>query len=1161
MARFLTGLFGSNQQTSPPATSLRVNTSLQGVPIALLLGGSNRLAGNLIDYYGFNYQNVPSSGGGKGGLTSGGKGQSGNYNYFASFLIALCEGSTGLTGMWIGGTPAPVPNGGVENWDSFNYDAEGFYGDYSQVSWGYTDALQPGHALGYRGICYAAFGNFPLGSATSLPNFTFECISSANSSNFVPGQPDGDPSIALTAFLTNRYYGLGFPAARLGSLANWQSYCRALGFGVSPVVASAIAASSFVNDLAMATNAAPCWQDGAFTLVPYGDAAVTAGAVSAITETHVVPADQSGTDSSGNPLDFPLVVVSFFGQFAGDRGVTYQSGVALAPVSSYAPTGYAGTGSPGAGQYYVQNGSYYFNPADINATVLISYDYAALSSYLPNTTPLYDFTIDDFLPNQGTIGSGYAVSNSPLIVVRQSRDQMQNDIKLEYLDRSNSYNPVDIEVKDEASITAFGRTRPSDVKQLHFFCLAGAAQQSAVLQLIRAQIARTFQFTVGRHFMLILELMALATVTDPGQGLFEQAVRIIEIQENSDFSITVTAEEFLGTVSAPTYGTQPSQGLAINYNAAPGAVNAPIIFEPSDELSQTNSIGGLQVWGAVSGADASIWGGCFVWVSYDGVSYQRIGEVIGPARMGVLTAVLPSVTANPTGAATIDPQNAISVNLSESGAALSSGTTADALALNTICYVGGEIIAYATATLTGANNYNLTYLVRGAYGTEAEIASWPVGTPFARLDSNIFAFAFDQSRIGSTVYLKFQSFNIYQGGQQSLADCAEYSYMLTGAALASPLPNVTNLRTVYDVNSGFTELDWDDITDFRAYKYEIRVGASFASASSLGQIAHPPFRVPGTGLYWVAAVATPLPGRIVYSETWEDISVNGAVLTQNIILTVNLGALNWPGTFSGGAGIDSTINAIRTGGGNILTDSSILATSDILDFGGGTAGLYIAGNVAFLDIGYVANASVSIAYQPTGVPVGQNVLSVGDFLNDPDVLGSASAQYVSVYPMINTAASAGGDLYAIGDLYQYPDLYNAGDYSWNGFQRFSPGTYQARALSFAMYMETSDPLVIAYDLQFVITITIPSRVDTYAVTTSATANSTVTFEPTNATLAAPFNGGLGPGNLPAITWGIINAQAGDDLIIISLSLSAITFEIVNAGARVVRNINLFAEGY
>lgn len=1162
MARTFTGLFGT-KQTSPPAAALRVNTSLQGVPVALLLGGAQRIAGNLIDYFNFYYQNAPSSGGGKGGVTGGGKGQGGNYDYFASLVIGLCEGPIqGCGEYWIGGTQGSAAGLGdlTNNFNGFNFEVEIAAGSYAQGPWSFAQAVDPSHALANRGIATASFANFPLGSSAALPNFTFNVAS--ENQGALPGQIDGHASVALTAFLTDPHFGLGWPAARLGALADWESYCVALGMAVSPVITSSIAASSFVNDLTDATNSVACWQDGQLTVVPYGDVAVSAGQVNAITETHVVPQDQAGTDDSGNPLYYPQATVSFYATYAGDAGVTYPNGSVLQRVSSYAPTGYAGGGSPGQGQYFEQGGTYYFNPADIDQPLHISFDYASTASYVPNTTPLYDFTLDDYLANQGTIGTGVAAGNSPLIVVRKSRDQMLNSIKVEYLDRDNIYNPVDIEVMDEAAITAYGRYRPSDVKQYHFFCLAGAAQQAAALQLIRQQVPRTFQWTCGRHFMLILELMALVTVTDLGQGLDQQPVRIIEIQENQDFSLTVTAEEYLGTVSAPAYGVQPNSGHVINYNAEAGSVNVPIIFEPTDELNQTNALGGLQVWAAVSGQDPASWGGCYIWASYDGETYQRIGEIIGPARMGVTTAALPAVAVNATGGPTIDAANRLSVNLSESAATLSSGTQGDALALNTACYVGGEILAYATATLTAANRYDLDYLVRGAYGTEDQIVAHPAGTRFARLDQGVFAFAYDQSRIGSTVYLKFQSFNIYQGGLQTLAECAAYPVQLTGAALASPLPNLVNLRIVFDLNTGFASLVWDDITDFRPFKYEIRFGASFASAVSLGQVAHPPFRVPGNGTFWVAAVSQPVAGLTVYSETWQDIAVAGAILTQNVVLNIDLKAAGWPGIFSGGAGLDGSLNAIRTGGGNILTDSSILATTDVLNFGGGQSGTYFPDNTAFVDIGYLANASVSIQYQPAGVPVGQNVLTTGDELAVPDVLGSASSQYITVYPLINVATSAaGGDLYAQGDLYQYPDLYTIGDYNWSGFQRFAPGTYQARALDFAVMLETADPQIVAYDLALTITVSIPARVDTYAVTTSSASATTLSFQPTGAASAAPFNGGAGPGGMPAITWGIVNAQGGDDLIITALSLASISFEIRNAGARVARSLNLFAEGY
>ena len=37
------------------------------------------------------------------------------------------------------------------------------------------------------------------------------------------------------------------------------------------------------------------------------------------------------------------------------------------------------------------------------------------------------------------------------------------------------------------------------------------------------------------------------------------------------------------------------------------------------------------------------WGGCLVWVSFDGASYTNVGEIFVGGRQGVLTAVLPSV--------------------------------------------------------------------------------------------------------------------------------------------------------------------------------------------------------------------------------------------------------------------------------------------------------------------------------------------------------------------------------------------------------------------------------------------------------------------------------------------------------------------------------------
>ena len=107
----------------------------------------------------------------------------------------------------------------------------------------------------------------------------------------------------------------------------------------------------------------------------------------------------------------------------------------------------------------------------------------------------------------------------------------------------------------------------------------------------------------------------------------------------------------------------------------------------------------------------------------------------------------------------------------------------------------GEIVAYQNAALTDTGKYTLTYLVRGCYGTEANIASWPAGTSFARLDGGVVALPYDASRVGAVIYIKLASFNSYGAATQQLSSINYYSYPIQGYALSSPLPNVQNFRS------------------------------------------------------------------------------------------------------------------------------------------------------------------------------------------------------------------------------------------------------------------------------------------------------------------------------------------------------------------------------
>jgi Putative phage tail protein len=1137
MSNLLSGAFGSKKQTQAPSSSLRVSTALQGIPIPFILAGKNRLPCNCIWSGNFNYQ-TPQSGGKGGALSGGGKGSGGNNAYYVDALFAICEGP-------IAAFVSYFANGVYTLIESLPSDGTLFLGSYTQDIWPYLEAAYPTQALAYRGIAAAGFEQMDLGSSPTLPQLNWEVLSVNNTA--IPGQPDGDPKDAWLTFLSNAFFGVGFPTNRLDQqLTQFSSYCRALGLVVSPVLASATQASSFLSGLLTACNADAAWYDGFLTIIPRGDQAVTAGSIQSITETHAVPT--AGTAPVSNPPPYPVILPGFLGGFIADQGVKYQSsGIPLTYTPEYPPT------APG---FYtiLAPGWYVFNDADTGQSVAISYEYAAQASYTPNNTPLWDFTVDDYLPNQGTIGQGVGIGNqNAIIVVRKSRDQMLNSLKLTYYDRSNQYNPVTIEIKDEASIVTYGRYRPSDIQDSPFFCLASAAQQSAMLQLIRQQIPLTYQWTAGKAFILctVGQLVTLTGPAGDGRQLYRQIVKITEVQENTDSTLTFTAEFFPGTAAAPEFGVQAALGLPLNFNAAPGNVNQPILFEPTDLLGNALiSGGGLMVAAAVSGQDPAIWGGCKVYISYDNATYNYLTTINGPARMGVTTADFPTESVNPIGQ-TIDQTNTLAVDLTESDGTLISATVLDALALNTRCYVGpinggGEIVAFETATLTATNKYNLTYLVRGGYGTEAEVVDHPAGSSFCRIDDQVVTIPYDQSRIGATIYLKFCSYNSFQGGQQTLDEVAAFAYVLQGTALSSPLPNVANLRTVFNVNTGFEQLVWDNISDFRTVQYRVRVGASPEAALTLSTDAQSPFTVPGNGLYWVDGFAQPAPGLEVYSETPQSVTIAGAVITQNVMLTIDLAAEGWPGTFSGEIGVDTTLNALRTSGsGNILSDTSILTTPDILNYGGeGTGGGTYYPSGTLLNIGYVAPVSVSIKYQPTGSPVGQNILTIPNILVTPDILGAASTQYVTGYPLIETATTETG---------MTPN--------WAPWEKFAPGTKQAQWLNFGFYLATIDPNTVGYNLAMAITATIPARIDQYPVTSSASVATTITFQPQGATSPGAFNGGAAPGDLPAISWGITNAQAGDDLIVSALSLSSVTFAVWNSGVMVSRTLTLFAEGF
>lgn len=457
----------------------------------------------------------------------------------------------------------------------------------------------------------------------------------------------------------------------------------------------------------------------------------------------------------------------------------------------------------------------------------------ALASYSPNVTPLYDLTDDDFMDTGA----------EPVLVRRRPQADAYNQVQVEFNNRSTDYNVDVTEAKDQADIEQYG-LRPMQPLKLSSVCDSAVAEIVANITRDRVLYVRNeYEFRLGWRYAL-LEPMDIVTITDAALGLDKTPVRIREVSESEDGEISIVAEEFLFGVAAPTaFPSTIPEGYNADYGVLPGSVSAPVMFEPPIEKTTT----GLEVWAAVT-APSAMWGGCDVWVSFDDATYKYVGSVKGGSRYGTMKAAMAQGSLATA-----------SVDLVGLGGQLLPATQAEAEALLTLCWVGnttgGEFFAYQGAALVAENEYDLTGLVRGAYGTAD--ASHLAGLSFVRVDDRLAkSEPLDMAMIGKTVYFKFASFNIWGGAKEDLANVVAYPYTITGAMAKLPPSDVTGFAATTTPDRVL--LAWNAVPDVDLAEYEIREGqvwegAPTAARARSTQMKFSP-RLAGTYHFMVKAV-------------------------------------------------------------------------------------------------------------------------------------------------------------------------------------------------------------------------------------------------------------------------------------------------------------------
>ena len=318
-------------------------------------------------------------------------------------------------------------------------------------------------------------------------------------------------------------------------------------------------------------------------------------------------------------------------------------------------------------------------------------------TFLPPTNPILSLDYDDFTP---------AKNGDPIQVERSPWQSRYNRVQVGWAVRTNEYNQDVMVAQDEASIdrnaqlTGGSGLIIESSQSWEFITTEDAAQWAANLRVQRStSVANKFKVN-AKAIYDYLEPGDIIELTDGIDvvgapigplGLFETPVRILKITNDPVKGLEFEVENFpwsIGTaVLYPKQGQLPP-GLLDAPHADPGNT-VPLVFEAPSQLGLYN---GNNLYMFANGENPN-WGGCQVWVSYDGVNYNLFGTIQTPARIGVTTADYP---ASPSP----DNTDTLTVNMQQSGAVLLpvSQANRDALvSLSAIASVGSVISPQLTA--------------------------------------------------------------------------------------------------------------------------------------------------------------------------------------------------------------------------------------------------------------------------------------------------------------------------------------------------------------------------------------------------------------------------------------------------------------------------------
>jgi Putative phage tail protein len=591
-----------------------------------------------------------------------------------------------------------------------------FAGEQSQAVWSFLDTNYSGQALGYTELCYIASSALYLGYTPAIPQYTFEI---AGLNQFGGGVVDSNPADDTASLLTSTIFGIGFKPA-------WIDYSLQ---GAGPFQLTS------VNSLGVYTGIITGGASDAYVGIPvtvrgFSNAAnnQTNKVITASTATSITLGGTTVSETPANPA------VAFQSNAAKTYWAANNFFISALLDNQASCQSVIGDWLE-AGQVYCYWSEGLLKFTCLGDTTAIANGY----QFSPPTNPVVSLDYDDMV---------ITGNQDPIRVTRSPWQSRWNRVQIGWAVRTNDYNDDILYAQDEASIDRFGLMLESP-KTWEFLTTEAAAQWAANLRVQRSvSIVNRYEFTIKGSYdylepgdvIQVTDGIAVSGFPVGPLGLFETPVRLLKVTNDPKKGISCEAEDFPWSIGTAVLYAKQGQfpgGDPDGPHADPGNT-APVIFEVPGPLGLFN---GNNLYLFANGENPN-WGGCQVWVSYDGVSYNLFGTINTPGRLGVTTNDFPEHS---------DPDlvDTLNVNMQQSGAVLTSVSTVNWNALVSLSAVLSPAPATITELATAGTSFpSLPELVSwtnpgdvGSLTSYATVSAGPFGLPVAQLRATGFDFA------------------------------------------------------------------------------------------------------------------------------------------------------------------------------------------------------------------------------------------------------------------------------------------------------------------------------------------------------------------------------------------------------------------------------------